>query len=153
MFYAENLISKQDYMDLMLEIEAYRNIDGENFDFGTGLIVNEMSYGSEDAYYEMDIQMLEDIIEHWELDNIVTKSRKKPKTHKRHLRKRQNNRLKKLLHSSPSLAVQKDGWIKRCYPNHQTFHPKKVSNKKVRRYQNEFPSKGSFHHKICSLDN
>lgn len=144
MFYGEDLKDEQDYIDLLIEIEAYQNIDGEDFDFGNGLITNEMSYGSEDAYYEMDIQTLEDIIEYWESDNSVIKTRKKPKTHRKYLQKKQDNRLKKILHPSPSLVTQKDGWIERCYQRHQTFHPKKVSKQKSSQVSKRIPTKRKF---------
>ena len=38
------------------EIEAYRDLESATFDFGEGSMKIEGWYGSEDAYYEMDIQ-------------------------------------------------------------------------------------------------
>lgn len=72
MYYdSKELVTKQDHIDKLVEIQAYRNLDGEPFDFGTGLLVNdgEFRLGSEDAYYEMDIQCLEDIIKNWDIDH------------------------------------------------------------------------------------
>lgn len=42
------------------EIKAYRDLDGEPFDFGEGLIYPSNTLGSEDAYYEMDLQAYEE---------------------------------------------------------------------------------------------
>lgn len=65
----EELERKTDAINQLKEIEAYRELDGEDFDFGTGLIKNEMRQGSEDAYYEIDLQNLKDTIIFWEFNN------------------------------------------------------------------------------------
>jgi len=65
----KELVTKEDYILKLAEIKAYRELDGQDFDFGTGIIINDMSFGSEDAYYEMDLQSLEEAIEYWDENN------------------------------------------------------------------------------------
>jgi len=62
----DNIKTKQDAINQLREIEAYRSLEGLPFDFGNGLIKNDLSYGTEEAYWEMDIQDLEDLIEYWD---------------------------------------------------------------------------------------
>lgn len=63
---SSELKTKQDHIDKLNEIKTWRELDGESFDFGSGEIPNEMLLGSEDSYYEMDIQSLEETIELWD---------------------------------------------------------------------------------------
>ncbi|MCK2000592.1 hypothetical protein MZM54_04185 [[Brevibacterium] frigoritolerans] len=140
--------SKQDYIDLLNEIEAYRALDGLDFDFGTGLIVNEMSYGSEDAYYEMDIQSLEEIIEFWDEEHIPVIRKRKERTHKRYLKQKHKAKLNHLSDKSWSTVRERDGWKQRCYRGGRSAFLKKRSNKKVRRYIGGLPPKGNTHNRI-----
>lgn len=144
----DEFTSKQDYIDLLKEIEAYRALDGLDFDFGTGLIVNEMSYGSEDAYYEMDIQDLEEIIEYWDDYNIPVKKKRKKRTHKYHLKQKEKEKINRLSGNSWSTVRERDGWKQRCYRGGRSAFLKKQSNKKVRRYIRGLPSKGNTHKRI-----
>lgn len=54
----------------LIEIRAYRALQSAPFDFGTGIIYYDDTYGSEDAYYEMYEQELEDY-----LDGLIWKRR------------------------------------------------------------------------------
>jgi hypothetical protein len=143
------LKTKQDYIEQLKEIEAYRSLDGLPFDFGTGLIPNEMSLGSEDAYYEMDIQNLEGIIEYWDYVDDTKKRRKyKDKLFKYYKRKIDQKKLSKL-YNETWWAVQDCGeYKKRCYIGSRTTFLKKYSNKIVRRYVNEVSVKGNGYRRL-----
>lgn len=53
------LNSPQDYIDLYNEIQSYvKNEYEESFDFGEGEMFMEQLHGSEDGYYEMDLDGL-----------------------------------------------------------------------------------------------
>jgi hypothetical protein len=145
----EDLKTKQDYINLLEEIESYRSLDGKDFDFGTGTIVNDMSYGSEDAYYEMDIQTLEEIIKWWEYDNkpkIKHKLRYKPSRY--YLKEKERKRLNYLSKVSWHLVIERDDFKQRCYLGKRSAYLKKKSNKKVRKYNRGLPIKGNTYRKI-----
>jgi hypothetical protein len=144
----EELKTKQDYIDLLIELKAYRSLDGQSFDFGTGLIINEMSYGSEDAYYEMEIQVLEELIGNWETASCSNKRKRKDKKHKRDYEKREKIRIKKLSKYNWMLVRKRDGWYQRTYRGKASSYLKRLSNKKIRRFKGCLPKKGNFHHKI-----
>jgi len=49
------------YQDCTLsEVKAYRSMQSDDFDFGSGLIKNEGC--GEEAYYKMHIQMMEEVL-------------------------------------------------------------------------------------------
>ena len=52
----------------MDRIRCVSLLEGVPFDFGTGLIKNDLSYGTEEAIWEMEQQDLEEIIEFWEYE-------------------------------------------------------------------------------------
>ena len=60
--------TKQDAINALQEIRAYQDLEGLPFDFGNGLINNDLSYGTEHVYWKMDAKVLEEIIEDWEED-------------------------------------------------------------------------------------
>lgn len=140
--------TKQDILDEFNEINAYSKLDGEDFDFGTGLIINEMSLGSEDAYYEMDLQSLEEALEYWDYKRPVEKKKKKHKPTKRYFAEKEKRDLKRLHEISPESVWDRDNWLKRGYRGSRSAHLKKVSNKKVRRYKGELSKKGTDYRKV-----
>lgn len=148
-FQSDEAKTKDDYVQLLNEIIAYRELDGEDFDFGTGLIKNDMSLGSEDAYYEMDMCTLENIIINWDF-NQEAKHRKKheQKPHKRHYQKREKDRVSRLSKISWIKVIEREGWQQRCYRGKRSRYLKRQSNKKIRRYKGKLPPKGSTHYKI-----
>ena len=72
----------EEYMLDLIEIEAYRELEGKSFDFGTGMIENELSYGTEEAIWEMEQQELEEIIEHWEVNKADKNVKIRPNRYK-----------------------------------------------------------------------
>lgn len=149
LFDTDELKTKEDYINQLKEIEAYRELDGENFDFGNGLIINEMSQGSEDAYYEMDIENLNDVILYWELNNEEKETNKSNSKLNSHSQKVIDNRkLNHLEKISWRLVVDKDGFKQRCYRGGRSKYLKQISNKQVRRYDKTLPSKGGAYKKV-----
>jgi len=51
----------QDYIDDWNELEAYRDLSGQSFDFGNGLITDD-STESEDVYWKRDQENIENAI-------------------------------------------------------------------------------------------
>jgi hypothetical protein len=80
LFYSNDKMTKEDYEVLLQEIMAYRELDYEEFNFSGEPIRNtgEFKLGSEDAYYEMDIQNIEDLLLYWD-DFSINKPNKKSK--------------------------------------------------------------------------
>lgn len=139
-----------DYILQLKEIEAYRELDGQDFDFGEGLIINEMSLGSEDAYYEMDIQMLEDKIMHYDYEDECNKvkSNNKYKLHRRDYKQKEKKRLEFLSKVSWIGVMERSGYLQRCYRGKRSAHLKKQSNRKIRYYKGDISSKGRMCHKL-----
>lgn len=150
----QELKTKEDYINQLEEIEAYRSLDGEDFDFGTGLIINEMSLGSEDAYYEMDIWALEDVIEYWDYP-IHTKRKKRKKRENKYARNRKyKDKLWKDVEKDWTHVWMNGKWYqegthpKRYYRGKRSTYLKKQSNKKIRQYKGDFAPKGDGFHKV-----
>jgi len=146
--------TKEDYINLLNEINAYRELDGQDFDFGIGLIVNEMSFGSEDAYYEMDIWSIESCIEYWDYYPKPKRKSKKKRENKYARNRNHKNKLWKMVESD-WFPVWMDGkWFeegiypKRYYRGKRSSYLKKQSNKKIRQYKGEFEPKGSKFHRV-----
>lgn len=104
------LKSLRDYKNLYDEINAWVELENEEFDFGEGLMRIEGWYGSEDAYYEMDLESLETHFfnpyyvskwdvdrnhEYWDMDHMNSDSRFfiDKKLHKSHYKKREQKHL------------------------------------------------------------
>lgn len=146
----EELKTKGDYINLLNEIEAYRELDGQDFDFGTGLIKNEMSFGSEDAYYEMDVWELESIIEYWDHDNPNRKHKKHKKHENKYVRNRKHkDKLWKMVDQQWTNVWKNGKWFeegtypKRYYRGKRSSYLKKQSNKKIRQHKGDFQHKGN----------
>lgn len=144
----------------LIEIRAYRTLQSAPFDFGAGIIYCDGIYGSEDAYYEMEEQELEDYLygligekrfNYNHSDNIPKKK----------LRKRLNKYLRKkitlqkykklsksLRHSWYGIyySEEKQRYI-RIYFSGSRKVIRKESEKKVRRI-NDFKFKGSNFKKV-----
>jgi hypothetical protein len=147
--------TKEDYINLLNEINAYRELDGQDFDFGTGLIINEMSFGSEDAYYEMDIWSIESLIEYWDYE-FPKKNRKKKKRENKYARNRKHkNNLWKMIDDDWMPIWNCGKWFeeetrypKRYYRGKRSAYLKKQSNKKIRQYKGGFEPKGNKFHRV-----
>ena len=136
------LKTKQDYINQLKEIEAYRRLDGQDFDFGTGVIKNEMLQGSEDAYYEMDIQLLEEIIKYWDYETYKNK-KKKNKLNRYSNKMIDKKKLKMLKKINGSLVSDYKGYLTRNYRGKRSKFLKQVGNKKVRKYNSKLSSGGA----------
>lgn len=150
MFYSSDLQTKENYEILLQEIKAYRELESHEFNFN-GIILkntNEYNLGSEDAYYEMDIQSLEEILEYW--DNNSSNTTKKYKKFKIKLNKHSRKQITKdkLLKLNnygkwwttyEQINDEGKSYIIRCYignnKNSRTTYHKKKANKKVRKYK------------------
>lgn len=152
-FDPKEIKTKQDLINAFNEITSYRSLDGEDFDFGTGLIVNESSFGSEDGYYEMDTQYLLDLIENFDYESRNFVRRNKHRLTKRDRIEKERNHIEKLSRISWSAVHDRDVWKKRCYRGSRSSFFKKVSNKSVRRYKGELHNKGGSYKKIFDLWN
>jgi len=87
----EGIKTKEDAIARLVELEAYRRLEGVSFDFGTGLIKNELSFGTEEAYWKIEVLFLRDLIEDW-LEN----TKYPPKVnHKRRLNRHARKRVGK----------------------------------------------------------
>ena len=88
-------LNKEELKGDLAEVKAYRDLQSEPFDFGTGLITND-SKQSEDAYYEMQEQDLEEFIENIEAE-LQRVERNKNRRLNRYARKQRAKRKKKRL--------------------------------------------------------
>jgi len=148
--YNEDIIeTKQDAINQLKEIEAYRNLEGLSFDFGNGLIQNDLSYGTEEAYWEMDIQDLEDLIEYWDYD-IKSQSKKKHRQRlNKHIRKMIGKRKLIKLSKTSSWTVyynEEENRYIRCYYSGRKGFAKWCSKRAVRN-RNDFSLKGAGYRK------
>lgn len=154
MFYfnEKDLKTKQDYINALDELNTYYKLEAESFDFGSGLIENDMSYGSERAYYKKDIEYLENIIDNWDysttMNNRNNRKSMKKRPHKSYYLYKEKKHLKRLKRVSFMLVSNQGEWKKRFYRGKYSPHLKKVSNKKVRNYKGSLPPKGNTHRKI-----
>jgi hypothetical protein len=77
-------MSKQIKEDLIIdwnELEAYRTLNGQSFDFGTGLITWD-DPKSEDVYWKMEQQNIENIIDDLERYKYISKRKTKRRKYK-----------------------------------------------------------------------
>jgi hypothetical protein len=131
----------------LLEIEAYRALESETFDFGEGEMRNDGEYnlGSEDAYYEMEIQNIKDALLDLEYEHPNKQETKNNNRLNRYHRKKVGKRkLKKLTNYNWWSAYYDEdaGYYKRCYLSGRKGFAKRCSNKKVRK-ELKFPLRGS----------
>lgn len=113
-----------------------------------GLIINEMLLGSEDAYYEIDIDNLTGAIDYWEFDNPTIKKPLKIRPHRRYYMQIEKEKLKHLSNISWMNVIDNDDWLQRCYRGKRSAHLKRQSNRKIRRYKGSISLKGNMCHKI-----
>lgn len=151
--------TKEDFEMLLQEINAYRYLDGESFDFGNGLIENnhEFHYGSEDAYLEMDEENIKEMLESWNKINYwgnyyqnYKKSHKIKKRLNRYECKKMTQKKAKNLTSMIWWATyyrEDEGYYKRCYESGRKKYAKYCTNRKVR-HRNDFSLKCGGYRKV-----
>jgi|GEM_PF-1877285 len=145
--------TKEDYEILQQEIEAYRTLDGQSFQFGNELIINdnEFGYGSEDGYLGIDAQNIREVLEYWHEDQIVKRKNKKNKIrlNKYERKKIDQQKLKKLSELSWWVVYYCDDRQRyiRCNYSGRKKYAKYCSKRKVRN-SNDFPLRGNGYRKV-----
>jgi hypothetical protein len=136
----------EEYILDLEEIKAYRSLEGVSFDFGTGLIENELSYGTEEALWEMEQQNLEEIIDNWDSEKQNTK-KKKHKLNHYNQKQIDKIKLKKLANHVYTIYFNdKAGIYKRFYISGCRKYAKWCTNRTIR-HRNDFPLKYSGYRK------
>jgi len=136
------------------ELEAYRILQCKSFDFGNGLIVNE-SKESEDVYYKMEQQAIDDCI--YDIENEYLKSKKCIKNSgyvsNYYMNKAYDKQKLNILKDIVWWAVhekknEESNYMVRSWfaTNKKRFY-KKYSNKQVRR-NNDFKMNGNSYKKV-----
>lgn len=150
-----NINNEIEYYELLLqEVQAYRRLQSEPFDFGTGIIHIDGIYGSEDAYYEMEEQEIEDILDElkWEKRfnyKYIKGSNRRSTRPNRYKRKRITQQKYKKLNYKCGFAYfneDKDRYIRYYYSNRRKYAHKWFV-KKLRK-NNEFKLKGNNYRKV-----
>lgn len=143
------------------ELEAYRNLNGQSFDFGTGLIILDDSK-SEDVYWKLEQYAIDNCIDDLE-NNFIFKYKRK------YFKNKENYYLNKV-YDKEKLQHLKDTtwwavWFKNKYDetkpqylvrawfatNTRRFY-KKYSNHQVRKH-NDFKMCGNGYRKVFDLWN
>jgi hypothetical protein len=144
----------EEYILDLEEVEAYRSLEGVPFDFGTGLIENDLGMGTEEAIWEMDQQDLEEIVHSWNYEkmwNNWLKSKNKKRKYKL------NRYYKKKIDKAKKKKLAEISWFPVYYDEHKqryvhTYlsgcrkYAKWCTNRKVRN-TNDFSLKGSGYRK------
>lgn len=131
------------------EIKAFRALENGIFDFGEGPMKMEGLLGSEDAYYEMDIQSLEEDREQAFLDYMDYLNTKEgtieiPKRINRKNKKYDKERNKKLNKIGAWWIISDRGThLTRIYRGSRSGYIKQRSNKSVRKAKN-LDSRGGY---------
>lgn len=121
------------------EIRAFRELEGEVFDFGEGEMKIDGWYGSEDAYYE--ICLPEESGYNFEMEEYYhpkskPKIKHKYRLYKYHRKQIDKKKLEKLSKVGWWIVSDKGTHKTRCYYSGRRATIKKISNKKVRKYKN-----------------
>jgi len=159
----KNIKSKEDAIIALEEIRAYQSLEGLPFDFGDGLIQNDLSYGTEHVYWKMDAQVLEDIIEDWEKDIEWANWSETQSKKKKHKNKRLNKHLRKIIGKRKLINLFKASWwivyynekenrYIRCYYSGRKGFAKWCSDRAVRN-RNDFSLIGAGYRKCFNYWN
>lgn len=138
------------------EIKAYRQLENETFDFGTGEMKIEGLLGSEDAYYQITLDEMEEQRFLKELSNLVIEPEgyeivvvKKGNSRKR--KREDQKRIGSLYNKTCMLVSKEDGYYKRHYLSGKRQVLRRRSNKKVRQYKGVI-NNGSHYKRIYDFD-
>ena len=131
------------------ELEAYRNLNGQSFNFGTGLITCDSSK-SEDVYYKMEQWDIENDIDYLE-NNHQNKTNQKIKNRLnkygwKQIDKIKLKKLSKISWWNCYFNEEENRYI-RCYLSGRKGYAKWYSKRIVRR-RNDFSLKGSGYRKV-----
>ena len=136
------------------ELEAYRRLNGQSFDFGTGLIKWD-DPKSENIYWKMEQQDVENYIDY--LENNYQNKNKINKT-SQNIRKRLNKYNRKQIDKIKLKKLSKISWWNcyfneeenkyvRCYLSGRKGYAKWCS-KRIVRHRNDFSLKGNGYRKV-----
>ena len=148
--------TKEDAIIALEEIKAYQELEGLSFDFGNGLIQNDLSYGTEHVYWKMDAKVLEEIIEDWEED-IEWANWLKSQSKKKYKKQKLNRYYRKTIDKRKLIKLSKTSWwivyynekenrYIRCYYSGRKSYAKWCSDKTVRN-SNDFSLIGAGYRK------
>ena len=144
------MINIQDIINDLIELDAYRILSGQSFDFGTGIIKNDSKI-SEDVYYKMQQQELEELL--FNKNNYIPQNKNKQKKHRlnKYERKKITYKRLKKLHSISLYtcgAYEKNGRLTRFYLSGRKGYAKWCSDRKVRHGNKEFCLRGGGYRKV-----
>lgn len=126
------------------EIRAFRELEGESFDFGEGLMDMRNAL-SEDAYYEMclpeECGYIEDGYEH---NYYNPKSKQKYKLNKYYKKQIDKFKLEKLYNIRWWAVSDMETHKRRCYLSDRRKVAKKMSDRKVRKYKCNISNGGNY---------
>jgi len=140
-------MDKKELMIDFNELEAYRSLNGIPFDFGSGVVTDD-SKESEDVYWKMSQQDIEDCIEEFEESPQLNKRKKNhPNRYERKYAKR--NRLEEIHKQSlhPVWYDKEEQRYRRCYYSSRKKFAKKQTNRKIR-HTKDFSASGSEYRKL-----
>jgi hypothetical protein len=128
----------------LIELNAYRILNGQSFDFGNGLIINDSKI-SEDVYWKMEQYDLEELISGYFLlmneedyiDRDLKKKKYKYRLNKYERKQIDNKKLNKLYEIGKySCGISEyKGYLARWYMSGRKKYVKKYSNSKVRKFK------------------
>lgn len=151
MFYDKDARTIEDLEILLIELKAYRELESESFDFGTGLLYSDYTYGSEDVYYKMDIESVEDALiwKHYYNRHYKTHNKHKQRLNKYERKEITLNRYKQLEKISKNSVWYNEDlnrYIK-CYYSNRRKRAHRNWIKKLRK-TNNFKLKGNSCNKV-----
>lgn len=140
----------------LLEVQAYRELESQTFNFNGYIMRNdgEYDFGSEDAYYKMKIQSLEDSLLDLRFEEKYGKIKKKKKRRLNRYATKQitQTKLKKLSLYTwwTTYHHEKENYYERCYVSGRKGYAKYCSKRRVRN-NNNFALKGNSYRKLYDL--
>jgi len=140
-------MDKKELMIDFNELEAYRSLNGKPFDFGNGLVTDD-SKESEDVYWKMSQQDIEDCIEEFE-ESPQPKTRKKSRPNRYERKYIERKRLSEIYEESwhPVWYDKDSQRYKRCYYSGRKGFAKRQSNRKIR-HTKDFDANGGMYRKL-----
>lgn len=141
-----NIKSKEELIIDWYELEAYRSLNGQPFDFGTGLITRD-DPASEEVYWKMEQWDIENMIDDLENNQYIIK--RKSKRIKYKTKEIDKQKLKKLAQISwfPVYYSEDKGRYVRCYVSGCRKHAKWLTNRVIR-HTNDFPLRGNGYRRV-----
>jgi hypothetical protein len=116
------------------ELEAYRTLEGRPFDFGHGDVPNDLTFGTEEAYWEMEIQEIESVLYDYCDDLIMYYPDTNNINHKNKSTTKKNRYLNKLKSKEKLIQLNHTAnWIYVSYDEDKKYYSRRFSGQKVKR--------------------